>query len=52
MEENFIKSFEIADGDGFGDIVSKTRKNSRGKLKVGLCHSLGLSGGLCSLKVE
>lgn len=36
MQENFIKSFEIADGDGFGDIVSKTRKNSRGKLKVGL----------------
>ncbi|MBE6910951.1 MAG: hypothetical protein E7473_00320 [Ruminococcaceae bacterium] len=36
MENQFIKSFEIA-GDGeVGDIVSKDRKKARGKLKVGV----------------
>ena len=36
MSDNFVKSFEIAGDEGFGDIVSKDRKNSRSKLKVGL----------------
>ena len=29
MNDNFIKSFEIAENDDFGDIVSKKRKNDR-----------------------
>ena len=36
MNDNFIKSFEIAENDDFGDIVSKKRKNERHRLKVGL----------------
>lgn len=36
MEKEFIKSFEIAGDGAVGDIVSKSRKNARGKLKVGL----------------
>ena len=36
MSEEFIKSFEIAGDDAVGDIVSKKKKNARGKLKVGL----------------
>ncbi len=36
MSEEFIKSFEIAGDDAVGDIVSKSKKNARGKLKVGL----------------
>lgn len=36
MSNDFVKSFEIAGDEGFGDIVSRARKNSRGKLKVGL----------------
>ncbi len=36
MSQDFIKSFEIAGNEGFGDIVSSVRKNSRSKLKIGL----------------
>ncbi len=36
MSNDFVKSFEIAGDEGFGDIVSKDRKASRGRLKVGL----------------
>ena len=36
MENQFITSFEVADGGAVGDIVSKDRKAKRGKLKVGL----------------
>ena len=36
MENQFIKSFEIAGDGAVGDIVSKSRKQARGKLKVGL----------------
>ncbi len=36
MGEEFIKSFEIAENDEFGDIVSKKRKAARHRLKVGL----------------
>lgn len=36
MGEEFIKSFEIAENDDFGDIVSKKRKDERHRLRVGL----------------
>lgn len=36
MENQFITSFEVADGGAVGDIISKDRKAKRGKLKVGL----------------
>lgn len=36
MGEKYIKSFEIAENDEFGDIVSKKRKAARHRLKVGL----------------
>ncbi len=36
MSEEFIKSFEVAGNDDFGDIVSKARKNKRHRLRVGL----------------
>ena len=36
MENEFITSFEVADGGAVGDIVSKDRKNARKRLKVGL----------------
>lgn len=36
MENQFIQSFEIADGGSVGDIVSKDRKANRKKFKVGL----------------
>ncbi len=36
MENQFVKSFEIAGDEEVGDIVSKDRKKARGKLKVGV----------------
>ena len=36
MENQFIQSFEIADGGAMGDILSKDRKKARNKLRVGV----------------
>ncbi|MBR3848394.1 MAG: hypothetical protein IKM21_03785 [Oscillospiraceae bacterium] len=36
MSNDFIKSFEIAGDGAVGDILSKDRKKSRGRLKVGV----------------
>lgn len=36
MKDNFVQSFEIADGEEVGDIVSEAKKLARHKLRVGV----------------